>query len=65
MLFTFIIRGESLIMENFSPLNLQQGVPCKGLAQPPLLQQDQFVLVKTHVPQRRLMRCRSSKIRGI
>lgn len=43
MLFTFIIKGESLIIENFSPLDLQQGVPCKGLAQPPLLQQDRFV----------------------
>ena len=52
MLFTFIIKGESLIIENFSPLDLQQGVSCKGLAQPPLLQQDQFVLVKTHVPRR-------------
>lgn len=51
-MFTFIIKGESLIIENFASPDLQQGVPCKGLAQPPLLQQDQFVLVKTYVPQR-------------
>lgn len=52
MLFTFIIKGEPLVIENFSPPDLQQGAPCKGLAQLRLLQQDQFVLVKTHVPRR-------------
>lgn len=40
------------MIENFSPLVLQQGAPCKGLAQARLLQQDQFVLVRTHVPRR-------------
>ena len=50
MLFTFIIKGESLIIENFSLLDRPQGVPCKGLAQLPFLLQDQFVLVKADVP---------------
>lgn len=51
MLFTFIIKGEALIIGNFSCLDLQQGVPCKGLAPPRFLQRLQFVLVKTHEPQ--------------